>query len=844
MDDPQEARRLAVLLQWAADVHERGLPIPVWVDLDVIARTGAIPPDASLEVAAWRPTIEWMLKQLRFGALEPQAQIPRELENPTNVPAPPVVETRGAAAPTTPPALSDISDAAVPDTAVTDLAAAPTGDSTLLTALKGWRNAAVDHGEPAIQQLKETHLRLVANSRWRTEDEIRAAFAPIVGKFANQLASVMSSLSSAGPERTPASTPAGSAPERATPASTTPAATPSTETRSVLGWSGSVPTASTTVGSLPVTHPAPDSVAPRRASTVEEVPAVRETVDLNWDGFVPFDYSPAAMVPTALRLNHMPDASVRIGWETGDVQCVYRLVSADNNAPYSPDQGQRVAATTALLATDTRTFRHAVRHFQVWRNDGDTLDEARNNQPALHAFGATVSPVLDLDIHEEEGRIIGTWHVLEGTQRVQVFRVPIHSAAGSSGDPSFRILSEADNLNGFVDTHATRGDTYLYQVFAEAQIHDIAQLSPATVREMSVSIVHEPVLDLSFTLHDDLEFPMFDLAWTAPPGGRVIVYRTNAAPVAGIERSVQHESVLEQAGLGLERQLAHPISVSEGRAFMTDVPWPRKWTRAYFTAVVFQDGQAFVGNTERGVRVPPVKRPKITERVNRQILTFEWPDGADVVQVYKSLTGLEAALAIQGPAVEVSATDYREKGGLSFSDGSLGSDGCDLHLVSVAFDGGRRVQANPVTVTYPALLRLQYTVTIKRTMTRRQHAIVTITADRVLAAPPPFVLVHNANRLPLSVTDGTALAVELDSDQPGPPTRRFVPTGLSTTPGLSGWRTNQESWARDVAKPSGFIRLFVDLPPEHLQHIALLDPPVSTLRVQGLLEQAQGVFGG
>ncbi|MGO2113290.1 MAG: hypothetical protein ACTH31_16935, partial [Pseudoclavibacter sp.] len=397
-----------------------------------------------------------------------------------------------------------------------------------------------------------------------------------------------------------------------------------------------------------------------------------------------------------------------------------RLISSDEYPPYSPDAARLVVATTGTEGVDDLEFGHAARHFQVWRNVGTSVDDAKLAQPVKYASGELVSPVLDFDLREDEGRVIGQWRVLPGTKRVQVFRIPIQRAAGSSGDPTYRILHDGENLGGFVDATAERGQRYLYQVFAEAEFDGVARLSAPTNQDLLVSAIHEPVRDLSFDLHDNDDEPLFDLSWTTPPGGQVVIFRTQEPPQPGIERNAVNVAALPQAKLPEDRRQSHPIVAEGERESMRQVPWPRGWTRAYFTAVVMLGDMAYVGNTVRGVRVPKVSRPKIVERVNRQVLTFEWPDGADIVLAYSSMTGVSSEIAMQGQPIEVSRSDYREQGGLEFPRGRLDTKGCDLHLVSVAFDGGQRVLAAPEIVT--AARSSGYSFSQSPTSTRRPRS--------------------------------------------------------------------------------------------------------------------------
>lgn len=91
--------------------------------------------------------------------------------------------------------------------------------------------------------------------------------------------------------------------------------------------------------------------------------------------------------------------------------------------------------------------------------------------------------------------------------------------------------------------------------------------------------------------------------------------------------------------------------------------------------------------------MPPVARLRIVERVQNQRITFEWPDGADVVMAYRSPVGLDSALAVQGEPREISKSEYFDRGSLEYRTGGLDPLGCELHLVAVAFDGASACSA-------------------------------------------------------------------------------------------------------------------------------------------------------
>jgi hypothetical protein len=142
----------------------------------------------------------------------------------------------------------------------------------------------------------------------------------------------------------------------------------------------------------------------------------------------------------------------------------------------------------------------------------------------------------------------------------------------------------------------------------------------------------------------------------------------------------------------------------------------------------------------------------------------------------------------------------------------------------VAFASGERVEGVPVTVDYPGLLRMAYTVAVKSNLLGRPTTVTVEITSQVAVGPPPFALVHNADRLPLDIADGTALEGGRDGDDTLARTYRPVPHRVGPD--------EPSRWKFDVKGLHGFVRLFVDLPPRRLQQVALLDPPVAQLRLE------------
>jgi hypothetical protein len=558
--------------------------------------------------------------------------------------------------------------------------------------------------------------------------------------------------------------------------------------------------------------------------------------------FVPYALIPAGNATVPLAGVQTPDLSFTFRWEafagapgaTPPVVTIYRVVSSDEFAPYTPDLADVVGATTQLTLRDERTFTAAVRHVQVWANAGTDEASARAAQPALHATGAFVAQPRDIEIREDEGRVIGQWTVWPGTSRVLVYRVPIaRAAAHGLSNPQYQIMTESTNLGGFVDTRAERGARYLYAIVAEAAVDGVTQQSLPTPRDVLVSDVLEPVRDLRVEAHGGDDDRRFDLAWTAPAGGQVVVYRTEQPPQPGADREPLPEGSLVQTLLADGDRLAHPVEIGEeGVRGMVDVPWPRSWTRAYFTPVTLLGGQAFVGTTVSHAGPRSIKAARIVERVTKQVLTFAWPEGAASVQIYGSAPGRSALDAIaQSRALEVSHEQYKQAGGFAFPS-PLPTKGCDVHLVPVAFNNGKSVQGTPTTISYPGLTRLRYELEVNRNIMRQVTGVtfsvhpLSESVDR----PVVCVLVHNPERFPLSMSDGVALTVAAEELGGVPVRRAQLPNVPKDVPGIA-WRTPADSWKSESGGSGGYVRLFVEVPADALGSVALLDPAASALRI-------------
>ncbi|KAB1644318.1 hypothetical protein F8O06_09700 [Pseudoclavibacter sp. CFCC 14310] len=682
-------------------------------------------------------------------------------------------------------------------------------------ALQSWREYAATQ-DPQAKQLKDSHLRLIVKSGVQTVDELQQRFPPIVGRFAQQIVDVLDGL----------------------------------DTDGVRGAHAASHEAEEDISPFAVPSRRSQPEQPQPSHTPTPVSPTTDTADkVDPEGFARYDYSMMAEEVSSCDYRELPAGGHQLRWKplVSDAACViYRVISADEAQPFSPDQSRVISVTIGTRAIDDAPFEHATRYYQVWANEGADVEDAKLEQPRLVYETAVVAPVQNVDLREDEGRVIGQWDVLPGTTNVQVFRVPVELSRMGMGNPQFRINADDTNLGGFVDAAAERGKHYIYQVLAEASVVQMQQgqqnqvnlLSSPFIKDLTISVQHEQVLDLEFALKDG-ETPSFDLRWTPPRGGRVLVYRTMEPPAPGLDRQPREMGALEASSFSADDRLGHPVIIEDDHALMRDVPWPRDWTRAYFTAVVLIGDKGFVGNTVRGVRVGTARDLKIVERVEQQIVSFTWPKGADTVYGFRCSENTTDEQALQGaPLFEISSNDYRQYGGYWFNPGQLAAERCDIVLVPSAFDGGRRAYGQPTRTTYRGLTLLRYQ--IEQTVVRREPVLrLQVTSPSPIRARIQFALIYRPDRLPLSITDGTALKVMPDVEGGGQPSALLTYQQVSpqAVPGM-GWRT----CGGDFDPSRGFVRLFLRLQKEALQTVALLDPPVYGLRLTP--KQSWLSFGG
>jgi hypothetical protein len=272
---------------------------------------------------------------------------------------------------------------------------------------------------------------------------------------------------------------------------------------------------------------------------------------------------------------------------------------------------------------------------------------------------------------------------------------------------------------------------------------------------------------------------------------------------------------LPMAGLTEDRKLPMPTRLVDGRLTMGPIVKPKEWARTHYSVAVVAGARAIVGPSVAVARVAEIKDAAILERVDHQLIVFDWPGEAAQVSVY-----LAAEHSTLKPTTDeiahatLTRQDFMKRGGLVMGAGTESGTGralrrpCRVYLYPEFFEKGRIVPSHPTACDYPGLVQIRYHIQILRAG-RRSTGGTTLLAQCELASPPlQLTLVWRPDRLPLHSEDGTILA------QP----RTVLSPTMRSIAALE--------W---IPSCPGYFRLFVNQIPGSMR-IAVMDPPLSELR--------------
>lgn len=823
MTDNVEAG-LEVVRRWAETATAAGHQVPEASRLVAIVRGGGVRELAEDPVEqAWRPTLEHLLTQVRLGVIPAVAvgQLPTSLREPLGSPASVAEgpdagaggaetgETRSAPSQTITDPVEQI---ATPVEEVQDVPT-DTGPRHSAEELRGlffealisWRARQIADNVAGVDAIKDITLRNLVKYQNFTEDQLRVKLPGSAKALAPSLAAEFARL------HEQYGTPEGQAAPRS--AAATSAA--------VAG--GAMPPPSET-------SPAETPVVP--AASAQPEPAVPAgMLDLVHRDFADYDYPETDVAPGRITLDPSGDSWV-LNWAqwdaTTDPTVIYRVVSSDDlNAPHKPEAGEIVGVTVNTSITDGRLPNAAVRIYQVWVHSGPDEATARRRQPILWATGEEVSPVDDMELTEDEGRVVGRWSVFPGTRTVHVYRIPLDGGGPISADPRNQICAGQANLTGFVDADPPRGRRFVYRAQAEVVVGGTVRLSRHSSKDLLVSVQLSPIEDLVVEMSGDAEeqghSSTFDLSWTAPDHTQQVrIYRHETPPPAGLGDVDRDESTIIVEGFTEASLIRDPIVAGpDGRSQIRGVTWPQDWERAYLTPVTAFNGRVRIGTTVVKTRpLPPVVAPRLTERFDTEMVTFGWPAGAATVAAYVGRDSIAPEqICESGPAfAEVTKEQHRRDGGIAFPR-PLPPNGCLVCLVPVAYSQAEQVRGEIAVLSYPGIHRVNYWFNLLPNQPPGRLLVeLMLDAETEVIDAPALVVTHNDSRLPLEANDGRHLNLHSGGfDRPHVVLDR-IPRGTSAT-----------GWVTDLTDLPGFIRLFVVPGTDRGRQVALRDPSIAQL---------------
>jgi hypothetical protein len=391
--------------------------------------------------------------------------------------------------------------------------------------------------------------------------------------------------------------------------------------------------------------------------------------------------------------------------------------------------------------------------------------------------------------------------------------VPMALAGDDDAYPvEFRICTDSDNLTGFVDSEVPPGASYEYRFVAVAEVSDQGnQESPVVVRQIDVIGTLVAVNDLRIDERDGEIY----VSWTPPPLGKSLLFQTDKAPAAGAD-DLLAVAALPGAGLSPDRRLPMPDRLVDGRLTVGPVVDPPGWSRTHYAVAVVAGNQAIVGRSVARSRAEAITNAVILERVDHQLIVFDWPGSAVQVDVFLASPGSSFEPSKdQLPHATIDEQNFEKRGGIVLGSGDEPGTGralrkpCRVYLVPATFEAGDTIPTKPIACDYPGLVRIGYRLDVSRAGLRSKgRTAVSATCEIESPLPLAMALVWRKDRLPLHREDGTTLAQ--------------VRTPLTTT--------MQAVMDVDQTPPvSGFVRLFV-LQPSNAPRLAVLDPPLGQLR--------------
>lgn len=493
--------------------------------------------------------------------------------------------------------------------------------------------------------------------------------------------------------------------------------------------------------------------------------------------------------------------SVLVSWRPLEVPAgyhvIYRVVAADREVNASPDNQHTLVTTLGTAFLDDKLGGSGVRHYMVWANvHASSLAQALREQPSLVGEQMVVFPPENFQLVESKGTITGTWDPLPGHTEMRVY-AKLEQSPVELRTPANQLINDVRDRR-FIFEASERGRRYQFQLVPAAQFRGSQVLGKGSeVLTQSTSADIKQVQLNTPQQFNDGKNERILISWTAPPTGSVKIFLSQIPPRPGLMVEPVEYTWIEDDPAFIGEIPTDTSEAPAGTTADTTMTWPEGWHEVYITAVNIDGEKAWAGPSEVLQRVSPISDVRLVERLSSQLITFDWPSGATMVQIETS----------NNPTVqELLEEDYRRQGGIRVN---LEHTGEDITLTPKSWYAGRDTTAEPTHLRYRGLKSYSYDL-------RKEEAGMKLTVWRNESEdrnPPRFTLVYNPRSLPLHSHDGTALLCANVRDRQEE--RNTMGPVIVPSHGLPNGQPNQDDehpytwWVQAPAGVGGYIRLFL-----------------------------------
>ncbi|WIM67613.1 hypothetical protein QP027_11085 [Corynebacterium breve] len=472
---------------------------------------------------------------------------------------------------------------------------------------------------------------------------------------------------------------------------------------------------------------------------------------------------------------------------------LFRVIASDYEMhPLSPESGEQLVVTQGRAFRDKNLGESAMRHYAVWAHSAPLasgLTGVLMSQPVLVGEQVVVFPPENVQITESAGTIQGSWELLDGHTGVTIYAKPENRHKPLINPEN--ALSSGIDRQGFVYDIKDPGHPIEFQIFGKVEFRGttVREEIGSPVVKIQTRAEVEQVKLITYEITGENQDEIL-LVWEAPSNGKVMTCLSATPPGPEL-----HLQMVDKRWIDADEAIKSGTKTFEEvttprETVIQNLKWP-EYHEVYITLVNIIGDSAWATKPAVLQRVEDITQHRLIERVNSQLITFDWPQGAAFVTIERDG---------QGPQ-QLMREDYQRQGGVRLKLTHTGEK--DIKFTPTAIYEGKVTRAqNPRVISYPGLKRYSYFITY-RNGTWHLYIWRIGFEDR---NPPEFRLVHNQKRFPLFPGDGQPLRVAARGgqtfDQVIQP--QYLPPGEpNSTPENSSWMIES------TFPPTGFFRLFV-----------------------------------